>query len=328
MRAILFMLSLAVLASLAWGGYWFVGARGLERTVSGILDANREVQAQEYRVRGFPNRFDLTLTEPRYAAPAIAWQAPFLQVFALSYRPHHLITVFPNDQLFDIGGERLTLRSADMRASLVMQPGLSLPLERLVMVIDSPETDLQGQTHRAETLRLGTEAQSPERHEFALQIETAFPDAGLMNALDPGAHWPRRFEVLRIEGEVQFDHPLDRSALAGGAPGLTDLVFTGARMIWSDDEAVTDIGARGALRTDAQGRLDGEMTLDIRNWRALMRRAAKADMMPAEHALLIEMALGGMVDPDDPDRLEAPVMLRNGDILLGPVVLGSLPPLF
>lgn len=328
MRAIVFMLSLAVLAALAWGGYWFVGARGLDRTVSGLLDANSQVQAQGHRVRGFPNRFDLTISEPRLGTPDLAWQAPFVQVFALSYRPHHLIVVFANDQQFAIDGQPLALRAGDMRASLVMEPGLSLPLERLVLVVTAPEVSMQGQTHRAEALRLGTTAQSPERHEFVAQIETAFPDAGLMNALDPGAHWPRRFDTLRIEGAASFERPLDRATLAAGMPALADLVFTGARVIWSEGETLTDIAAQGALRTDSSGRLNGEVTLDIRNWRALMRRAAESGTVPAEHALLIEMALGGMVDRQDPDRLQAPVTLRDGDILLGPVILGSLPPLF
>ncbi|MCC5989005.1 MAG: DUF2125 domain-containing protein [Pararhodobacter sp.] len=328
MRAILFMLSAAVLATLAWGGYWFVGARGLDRTVSGLLDANRHVEAQGHRVRGFPNRFDLTFSEPRIAATGLTWQAPFVQVFALSYRPHHLIVVFANDQLFEIGGEAMTLHSADMRASLVMEPGLSLPLERLVLVIENPEASLNTQTHRADALRLGSNAQSPERHEFAIQIEAAFPDAGMMNALDPGAHWPRRFDAMRIEGVAAFDRPLDRAALEGGLPELVDMVFTGARVIWSEGETVTDIAASGELRADSRGRLNGEVTLDIRNWRALMRRAGEAGLMPAEHAFLIEMALSGMVDPENPDRLEAPITLRDGDILLGPVILGSLPPLF
>ncbi len=328
MRAILFLLSLAVLATLAWGGYWFVGARGLDRAVSGALASNEQVQAQGHRVRGFPNRFDLTIDAPQLSLQGFSWRAPFVQVFALSYRPHHLITVFPDDQQLEFAGMALSLHSRDARASLVMEPGLALPLERLVLVIEAPEARLEGQTHRAEALRLGTEAMTPEQHAFTAQIETVFPDAGVMNALDPGAHWPRRFDVLRIEGEARFERPLDRASLSQGMPALSDLVLTGARVIWTEDDVQTDIAAQGRMSTDAQGRLDGEITLDIRNWRALMRRAAAADLMPAEHAMLIEMALGSMVDPDDPERLEAPVTLRRGDIMLGPVVLGSLPPLF
>ncbi|TVS07417.1 MAG: DUF2125 domain-containing protein [Rhodobacteraceae bacterium] len=328
MRAILFMLSLAVLATLAWGGYWFVGARGLDRAVSGVLASNAQLQAQGHRVRGFPNRFDLTIDAPRLNLPALSWQAAFVQIFALSYRPHHVITVFPADQHFRIADIALSLHSQDARASLVMEPGLSLPLERLVLVLKAPEARLEGQTHRAELLRLGSEAITPEHHHFTAQIETVFPDVTLMNALDPGAHWPRRFDVLRIEGEARFERPLDRASLSGGMPALADLMMTGARVIWTEDAVQTDIAAQGRLSTDAQGRLDGEITLDVRNWRALMRRAAAADLMPAEHALLIELALSGMVDPEDPDRLRAPVVVQNGDIMLGPVILGSLPPLF
>ncbi len=328
MRSILALLSLAVFATLAWGGYWFVGARALDRSVAQALQDNGQFDAADHRVRGFPNRFDLTLDQPRLTAPGLAWQAPFVQVFALTYRPHHVIVVFANDQRFDLGGETALLHSADLRASVVAAPRLSLALERSALVAELPEVSVAGQTHRADALRLASRALAPERHEMVIEIENGFPDAGLMNALDPGAHWPRRFDVLRLEGEALFDRPLDREALQGRTPALAGLALTGGRIAWREGDVTIDLRATGRLEADSAGRLSGPLTLEVTQWRALMRRARDAGMMPADHAQLAEMALESMVDPENPDQLEVALQLRGGDILLGPVVLGSLPPLF
>jgi hypothetical protein len=93
-----------VVAATAWGAYWFVGARALDRRVAAVLAEHPAAEAESYQIRGFPNRFDLTVNAPRIQAGALQWQAPFLQVMALSYRPHHVIVVLPHDQTAQIAG--------------------------------------------------------------------------------------------------------------------------------------------------------------------------------------------------------------------------------
>ena len=66
--------TLVVVLAVAWCGYWFVGARFVQH---GARTALAEARAQGYRaeatdlsVRGFPNRFDLTVTAPDFGDPA------------------------------------------------------------------------------------------------------------------------------------------------------------------------------------------------------------------------------------------------------------------
>lgn len=329
MRRILVLLSVAVVATLAWGAYWFVGARALDRAVTQVLAANGQLAAQGHQVRGFPNRFDLTLDAPRIAVPGLAWQAPFVQFFALTYRPHHLVAVFPHDQRIDMGSFGATLHSTDMRASVVMDPSLSLSLQRAALVAESPELVHGQQTQRADALRLASRALAPERHELAIEIERAFPDAGMMNMLDPQALWPRRFDILRLEGEVTLDRPLDRHVMQGAGPVPIAHALTGGRIAWLDDaEQTIDIRAQGRLEPDAAGRLSGDLTLDVTRWQTLLRRARDAGWISPEHAVLAEMALQSMVDPETPDQVQVALRLRAGDIMMGPVMLGTLPPLF
>lgn len=328
MRAILVLLSLAVLATLGWGAYWFAGARTLDRATEQTLANSAQLDAESHHVRGFPNRFDLTVNAPRFTAPGLAWQSPFIQFFALTYRPNHLIAVFASDQRFDFGGEAVAVHSADMRASIVLQRDPSLTLQRSALVAEGISLALTSETHRADALRLASRALTPERHELVLEIENAFPDNALMNMIDPPALWPRRFDILRMEGEIVLDRALDRHAVQGQPAALLNLALTGGRIAWTEGGNTVDLRARGRLEPDDTGRLSGSMTLEVTQWRALMRRARDGGMVAPDHAALAEMALQSMIDPDDPNRLEVTLNLRAGDILLGPVVLGSLPPLF
>ncbi len=324
MRVIWALLAVAVIATIGWGGYWFMGARALDRAVSTVLQRNPAVSAESHSLQGFPNRFDLTLNAPQVTQGALQWRAPFVQIFALSYRLNHMIAVFAHDQNITVLGQELTLHTEDMRASLVMEPGLTLPLERFALVAESPALRSAHEAHHADTARIASHALDARRHRMVIELENAFPDPSTMAALDPQGHWPRRFDVIRLEGEAEFDRPLDRHALETVPPRLLELALTGARLVF-DGSAVT---ARGRLIPDAQGYLSGEMVLEVQGWRALMRRARDAGLMPAEHDMLVTMAMQSMADPENPERLEAPLAVRAGDIMLGPVMLGSIPPIY
>jgi len=324
MRMIWALLVMAVIATIAWGGYWLIGARAMDRAVSAVLQGNPVVTAESHSLRGFPNRFDLTLNAPQVVQGGINWRAPFVQFFALSYRLNHVIAVFAHDQQFTVMGQEMTLHTEDMRASLVMEPGLSLPLERFALVAEAPSLRSAGQTHRADTARLASEMLEPQRHRLVIEIENAFPDTTALAAYDPQGHWPRRFDVIRLEGEAEFDRPLDRHALEGAPPQMTGLALTGARLVFDGGA----ISARGRLVPDAQGYLSGEVVVAVQGWRDLMLRARDAGLMPAEHDALATMALQSMADPANPDLLEAPMVVRAGDIMLGPVVLGTIPPVY
>ena len=81
------LLALVGIVSLAWGTYWFIGSAAMERGIVAWLEERRsenwQAEAAAVKTRGFPNRFDTTITDLELADPdsGIAWRAPFLQVF-------------------------------------------------------------------------------------------------------------------------------------------------------------------------------------------------------------------------------------------------------
>lgn len=324
MGPVKWLLGLATAATLGWGGLWFAGARGLDQALAQALDDPRApIRAEGHVVRGFPNRFDITLTEPRLAEAGLTWSAPFVQVFALSYRPHHVIVVFPHQQDLDLSGLPVRIDSRDARASLVMRPTEGLALDRAALVVQMPVVTLPGQRLSADALRLALRpTDGPGRYEAVAEIEALFPDPGLLDRLDPDGHLPRRLDVLRLDAALRFAHPLDLDALRGGmAPRLADVALTGARLVADG----IDLQAEGRIAPDPRGRPTGEVTLHITGWRALLERLGNAGLAPPEVLAWIAAAAPALAQPDRPETLSLPLNLRDGQVRLGPLVLAELP---
>ena len=68
------LLAIVAVLALAWGGWWFVSARALERAAEAALAAAPRagiaVGHAGIEVRGFPNRLDLTISAPTMRDPA------------------------------------------------------------------------------------------------------------------------------------------------------------------------------------------------------------------------------------------------------------------
>lgn len=314
---------IAVMATLAWSGYWVVGSRALDRGLAEALDRVPELTAESHVIRGFPNRFDVTLTEPRFASGGLSWEAPFVQVFALTYKPHHLLAVLAHDQRLQAFGQQVLLHSDDLRASLVMEPTLDLPLDRVTLVGEALELLATGATHRAEGLRAASRRIAPLEHELVILAEAVMPDPALMDRLDPQRVWPRRFDVLRLDARATLDSPLDRHLASGGSPHMTGFTLTGAQVFFDDIQ----LTANGALTLGPDGFLSGDVALDVIGWRDLMRRARAAGVIPADHDSLVTMALEALATDEAPERLETAFTVTDGVIRMGPLTVGRLPPL-
>ena len=99
-----FLLGLVTALAVLYGGYWFVGQRAVERGAAAAFDQMAadgwEATHAGISTIGFPSRFDTTVTAPRLVdmATGVGWEAPWIQVFALSYLPNEVIALFPEEQ--------------------------------------------------------------------------------------------------------------------------------------------------------------------------------------------------------------------------------------
>lgn len=315
---------LAVAAVLAWSGYWFVGERALNHAITTGLAAAPEIEVADYSIYGFPNRFDVTFDQPRITANGVQWSAPFVQVFALSYRLTHLIAVFAHDQTVSIGGQDALLHSGDLRASLVVAPGFDLPLERFTLVGEQLDLSTAGQSLRADALHAASRRISEREHELVVVLNTAFPDPGAMDRADPNRNWPRWFDELRLGAQVEFDRTVDRHVIDGPEPQLVRLTLTDAHAAWEG----TEITATGRLTPNNEGLLSGDVSLTVTGWQALMQAVRASGLIPTEHDELITRAMQGLVNADDPNRIDAAFAVTDGAVYLGPILFGQIPALY
>ncbi len=324
------LFSLLAVASIAWGGYWFYGARGVEQGLTTWLEDRRDegwvADYSDVTVRGFPNRFDATLSDLHLADPetGLAWDAPFLQLLALSYVPNHVIAVWPEQHSLATPNQKITLRSDKTQASLVLQPSTSLALDRMTLVLEGlvMQSDLDWQV-RLPQATIASQIR-PERqnwHRFGLQSEKARLSGDLLDLL--GAQGlPETFDTLLIDADVGFTDPWDITALQDRRPQPTGLDLRRLKATWG----ALDLQAAGELTIDEAGMAAGEIQVRAQNWRQMIDLAVSVGAIPLDVGNALERGLSLIAGLGrDAETIEVPLTFGRGRISLGPVPLGPAP---
>ena len=327
------LIALVLVAAFAWGGYWVVGSVALDRGLRAwIGDRQNEGWVAEYadlRVRGFPNRFDTTFEGLDLADPdtGLAWSLPFFQILALSYQPNHVIAVWPDTHQVSTPAERLTVTSAKMQASLVVEPGTALVLDRATLVAEEMDvTSTLGWDSGAANLSLASRQVEgmTDTHDFAIEASGVTLAEPLRDALDPLRALPGEVKTLRLLTQVSFDGPWDRFAIERARPQPTRIEIEDLTALWGDLE----LRAAGAVDVSNTGRASGEITVKAVNWREMLDIAVASGALPeasrgtVENALALLAGMSGRTD-----TIDAPLTIRNSTVFLGPVPLGQIEPI-
>jgi len=326
------LIGLVVVAVLAWGGYWTVGSIALDRTLRGWIDDRRAegwvADYSDLRVEGFPNRFDTTFTDLDLADPdtGLAWSLPFFQILALSYQPNHVIAVWPNQHRISTPRERLTVTSSKMQASLVVEPGTDLVLDRSTLVAEAfGVSSSEGWQGGAAELRLATR-QTPvaaDSHDIAIEALAVKLAEPLKRWLDPLGALPGEVETLRLATEIAFDGPWDRFAIERARPQPIAIELTDLTAIWGDLE----LKVAGGVTLDDGGVATGEVTIKAVNWREMLDIAVASGALPEASRPSVESALELLAGMSGrADTIDAPLAIRGGRLFFGPIPLGLLPP--
>lgn len=315
MRKLVF--AVLILAA-AYGGYWFAGSRAL---LAGVQAALADLQAQGrmthqgVSLRGFPSRFDLTLAEPALMTEGATWSAPFVQVFALSYRPNRIIAVWPHRQTLAAAGQVIAMESRDMRASAAFGAQASLPFDHARLVVTAPvATSDIGWRLAADELRLAAQVQGdPRVHRIgaeALKIMLGGFDPALPGALDR-AH---------LDANVTFDSALDRHLAAPPRPVMVQIVTA------SLAAGELALNATGRVDIAPDGTLAGRVEVTAQGWRTMLAMARDAGLVPAQEAANLERMLDGVARAGaDPETVTLPFTLDAGRVYLGAFPLGPAP---
>ena len=226
------LLAVILLAAGLWSAYWVIGSRSTLAAFERWFDARRAegwvAEAGTLGVQGFPNRFDVVLGDVILADPAtgLAWEAPRFQIDALSYRPNHVIAVWPETQRIATPQEKFRLESQDMRASLVLAPDTALASRRMTLTAEflriTPEARPE-ETTALSTLSLAAERLEGAEYRLGLRAEGLTLAAPSRARLDPEGRLPDRIEGFSADVTATFDKPWDRTAIERARPQPTRL---------------------------------------------------------------------------------------------------------
>ncbi|MBC7146851.1 MAG: DUF2125 domain-containing protein [Thioclava marina] len=338
---------LVVIATLAYAGYWFFGARKIEEGAQAMIVQARSEgwgDAQSVSLAGFPSRFDLTFDKPelRDRNGAWSWKAPFAQLFALGYAPNELIAYLPSGQTITLGDRSYTLDLADMRASTTVGYSTALPLEEAIAVLSNPV--LKPDTGTAPTLAADQIRLAISREDKAQgALKGAAEASGLVmpaaayrlgaeavnltlppdlaKELAPKAGLPATVARLHLDAIAGLRAPITQAAAQEGLPGLMTFSVSDLSLSWGGN----DLSAKGDLTIDPSGYPEGTIMIRSASWKNWIDIARGLGMIGKDEVKVLR-TVGTMMAANDPgNALEVPMVFHNGLMSLGPIPLGAAP---
>lgn len=333
MRKLMFLL---ILGTLVWSGYWFVGSTVIRSGAEGwFANAGGQgllAEKSDLSVAGFPNRFDLTVSDLRLADPAsgIGWQAPFAQVFAMTWKPWHIIAALPPSQVVTLPDQEVTLASEGLRASFRARPATDVPLAAII-VESGPfsATSSAGWTAGAARGVASISADEevpgagdrPNAYVMSLELGDLTPDPTATQAILSEAGLPPVIASVRVLATATTTAPLDRFAV-DSTPRLASLSLTDLAMIWGN----MTVRAAGDIAPDDAGFAAGRIDISVTNWQPLVPAMVAAGAVKPELAQTVQTMLTALArDTGDENVLKLPLLLQDGRMSLGPVPLGPAP---
>lgn len=325
------LIVIVLVAATAWAAYWGIGATASKKATKAWLEARRaegwQVEYSDLKLRGFPNRFDTTITDIQLTDPetGLSWAAPFFQIFSLSYQPNHLIAAWPNTQTLSTPFQKISIKTNKMTASLKVFPNARLELDSATVVVEGAElSSSAGWQAGTDTFNLAIRQAigKPMSYDIAAQADTLTPSDNLRNLLDAGGSLPDIIEGFRLDTEIGFKRPLDIRVIEQDRPDITTLSIKDAGATWGE----LQLRAKGDLSVDDEGRPTGEVAINARNWREMLALAVSAGAVPAEAASAAELGLGFLAALSGAkNSLDAPLSFSKGIIYLGPIPIGPAP---
>ncbi|MEI2807037.1 DUF2125 domain-containing protein [Albidovulum sp.] len=309
-------------------GYWAVASRAIRAGAEAAIARMRAegtADVAAFDLAGFPARFDITLQAPSLASGdgSFRWSAPELRLYALSYRPQHLIAVLPPEQHLGIGQETIAVTSDELSASAVFGLASAAPLDhaqavgKAVVLSSDAGWGLAADEVRA-AVRRGADKTVQRVGIELLGLTLSGLPAEVVTA---GGALPARGERFHLDATLGLDRPLDRFAAAGGLR-VRSAEITALALDWGP----AGLTGQGAVALSAEGIPEGRIDLSLRNWRRVLRLGVALGLLRPETAPTVERAAESLARiGGNPEVLTLPLVFAGGRMSLGPIPLGPAP---
>ncbi len=326
-----------------WAGYWFVGSDQIRKGVeAGFADAAAQglvAEKSALTVSGFPNRFDVTVEGLRLmdTATGAGWETPFVQVFAMTWKPWHVIAALAPEQKLTLPGQTVSLTSEGLRASFRSRPSTDLPLAAIVLETNQLEaTSSAGWTVGAgrSVVSLSADEEvtgagdAPNTYLFSTDLAAIAPDPAFVAAVKavaieglPASDLPDTIDSQQSHVFLTLTAPLDRNS-GKTRPLLSKVDVSEFALVWGQLSA----SAKGQVEADDQGFAAGEITVTVTNWNRLPAILVAAGAVKPEMAPTILRGMQALAaQSDDLSVLTLKLTLADGRMSFGPFPLGPAP---
>lgn len=337
------------------GAYWWFWQQAAdevrEEVTEWVQNERSEGRIADYtsmRISGFPYRLQVAITDPRLGDPALgwSWEAEKMTGFVLPYRLNHIVIVAEGAEQLEfmrLGRfEVVTGTPEQHRASLIIRDG----------DLDRFDHDLRN-FELTRTIYHLEPGSAPERVEVVAGDRATFHTRRLRDVEGLPDRGHNHAAVFEAENITWTNHPYEglgpylpavvaRVILTGmpesGIGSINDDMLPG----WHDndgsfylDELAVQWGdiefiANGEIDLDRRNRPRGRATLLIGGHDELIDAMVAGCAMAPRYAELAKSALDviAMMSGDEEGRIRAPLRMQGGELLLGPVEIMELPPLY
>lgn len=321
-------------AALAWSGWWVAATSGQEAALAAWLEARAaegwQAETASIETKGFPTRFERRITGPALADPAAgwAWSAPYLHLDSAAWDPTHVTLAMAPEQNFAVPGQRVGVTAERLGGVAAVVPALSLALRTLALEGRSVMLEAQsGWRTGAERLDLAIERRTegaPENtYEVAIDAAGILLPGRLGRALEPrvAAGGTAVRGTLRGRARVVTDRPLDRDLVEDGEIGALTVVIREARL----DYAGIAFSVDGRLDADDEGRAEGALDIEARDWRRLIDGLVASGTLSSGIADAVRRTVSLITVFSSGDDLSVTLTFSGGAARVGPIPIGDAP---
>ncbi len=317
------LIVLVLLAALGWSVWWMIGSGVQEQAVRDWTKARQsegwQVDIGSFEVKGFPNRFDTTLDTILIDSGSWGWQGERFTLFALSYKPNHIIARWPDRHELSTPWGTVAILNDLMQASIVVEPSPDLSLSEFRL-----ETEHATLTHQdsatevdAVNMAVRTMRSDPRGYEVFLRGR----DIMLSPALRTQTRIADPVTLIEFHLITQLDRPIDRHLPGAGLPNLTHLTIVESALDWGDIRLTMS----GDLSINDRGQPEGQINIESRDIRSVLSVLTATGQVTEAQRLQWQIALQLLAPQQQDSPLAFSVQLRDGNMFLGPIRLGPAP---
>jgi hypothetical protein len=321
MRALIWV---TVLLGALWAGiWWFASGAALQGAQALIDGSDGQVSAADVSVSGFPNRVDLTLTEVTLKGPDQSWTAPFLQVFAMTWKPWQLIGVLPPGSQLRTPSQDITLNGTKMRGSATLTPTKDLALSDAIVEGHGLElSSTLGWQVTAEGLFGAAQEDLTQKNAYrvGLTLRNIGFDTTMAQSLS-SLGLPQVLAQIHLDAKAVMSSPLDRFS-GQSNPRIETLGITDLSFDWGTAKG----SIVGDLLSGTDGFAEGELRIHVQDWRKVLALGVLFDALTQDQADLLgrgfaEIAKGAAGN----ETIDVTLTAAGGLIYFGALPIGPAP---